>query len=125
MIVKHNLFIPKEKYGYYCEQNENLRKKMNEMLKDNGVFIYPTHPIPALHHKESLYRTAGAMYTMIFNTLQLPSTHVPTGLDRNGLPIGFQVVAAEKQDRLCLAVAKALDAKFGGWVPPPTIQSEL
>lgn len=125
LIVKHNLFIPKEKYGYYCEQNENLRKKMNEMLKDNGVFIYPTHPIPALHHKESLYRTAGAMYTMIFNTLQLPSTHVPTGLDRNGLPIGFQVVAAEKQDRLCLAVAKALDAKFGGWVPPPTIQSEL
>lgn len=31
----------------------------------------------------------------------------------------LQVVAAPHQDRLCLAVAKELGEKFGGWVPPP------
>jgi fatty acid amide hydrolase 2 len=35
--------------------------------------------------------TAGAMYSMIFNVLGLPSTHVPLGLNEEGMPIGIQV----------------------------------
>lgn len=120
IILRHNLFIPREKYPSYCKQNEDLRKKFNELLGENGVFIYPTFPIPAIYHNESLSRLAGIMYAMIFNTLQLPSTNIPIGLNREGLPIGIQIIAGEKQDRLCLAVAKALEARFGGWVPPPS-----
>nr|BAN20692.1 amidase [Riptortus pedestris] len=119
-ILKYNLFIPRTKYPFYCKQNEELRTKFNNLLGENGVFIYPTYPIPALYHNETFNRIAGIMYTMIFNTLRLPSTHVPIGLDRHGLPIGLQIIAGEKQDRLCMAVAKALDARFGGWVPPPS-----
>lgn len=37
---------------------------------------------------------------------------------QDGLPVGFQVIAAPLQDRLCLATACALEKAFGGWTPP-------
>ncbi|KAK9506094.1 hypothetical protein O3M35_008092 [Rhynocoris fuscipes] len=117
---EYNLFIPKSRFEYYCKQNEELREKVLETLKDNGVFLYPTFPIPAYNHHEVYTVTSGVMYTMVCNTLGLPSTHVPLGLGKEGLPIGIQVIAGPNQDRLCFAVAKALEEKFGGWVPPPS-----
>jgi Asp-tRNA(Asn)/Glu-tRNA(Gln) amidotransferase A subunit family amidase len=36
-------------------------------------------------------KTAGIMYAMIFNVLGLPSTHVPLGFNKEGMPIGIQV----------------------------------
>jgi Asp-tRNA(Asn)/Glu-tRNA(Gln) amidotransferase A subunit family amidase len=33
--------------------------------------------------------------------------------------VHLQVVAAPHQDRLCLAVAEALEKDLGGWIPPP------
>jgi len=53
-----------------------------------------------------------------FNIIGFPAVHVPMGLNREGMPIGVQVIAAPYQDRLCLAVAKELEMAFGGWVPP-------
>jgi Asp-tRNA(Asn)/Glu-tRNA(Gln) amidotransferase A subunit family amidase len=35
----------------------------------------------------------------------------------------LQVVAAPHQDRLCLAVAEALEKDLGGWIPPPAKSS--
>lgn len=72
----------------------------------------------ALRHNESFLSMVGVMYTMIFNILGFPSTHVPLGKDLNGRPVGIQVVAAPYQDRLCLCIAAELEAAFGGWIPP-------
>lgn len=55
---------------------------------------------------------------LLFNVLGFPATHVPMGLDRRGLPVGFQVVAAPYMDKLCLQVAAEMEAAFGGWVQP-------
>lgn len=54
----------------------------------------------------------------IFNVLGLPVTQCPLGLSSEGLPLGFQLVAASYNDRLTLAVARYLEEAFGGWVPP-------
>lgn len=83
-----------------------------------GVFLYPTYPTTALHHNDSLNKIAGVTYATIFNWLEFPSTNVPLGKDRNGLPIGIQVIAAPMQDRLCFAIASELESAFGGWVKP-------
>lgn len=61
------------------------------MLGKDGVLFYPTFPVPAFRHSESLMKLSGTMYTMFFNILGFPSTHVTLGLNSNGLPIGFQV----------------------------------
>lgn len=61
---------------------------------------------------------AGVIYPMNFNLMGFPATHVPIGRNREGIPLGFQVVAAPNQDRLCFCIARELDAAFGGWTEP-------
>lgn len=113
-----NVFIPKWKYKYYYDLNEALKKKFADILGDNGIFLYPTHPTAAYYHNQLYIKTAGVIYTMVFNVLGLPSTNIPLGFNKEGMPIGIQVVAAPYQDRLCLAVAEALEKDLGGWIPP-------
>lgn len=96
-----------------------LRRQFNELLGDDGVFIYPTHPTVAPYNIETVARTKDCGYTCIFNALGFPCTTIPLGIGANEkLPIGLQVVANHNQDRLCLAVASELERAFGGWVPP-------
>lgn len=91
---------------------------LQKMLGDNGVMFYPTYPTSAVRHNDSFMKLCGVSYTMIFNLFGFPSTHVPLGRDINGLPVGFQIVAAPYQDRLCLCLAAEIEAAFGGWKPP-------
>ncbi|CAG4951952.1 unnamed protein product [Colias eurytheme] len=97
---------------------EKLENMFKEMLGEDGVFIFPTHPTAALYHNEPLFRPYNFSYTSIFNSLGFPATAVPLGLNRSGLPIGVQVIANHNNDRLCLAVAEELEKEFGGWVEP-------
>ncbi len=53
------------------------------------------------------------------STTGLPATMAPAGEDRNGLPIGVQIVGPEFGDRRCLALAAALERGFRAFRPPP------
>ncbi|CAH0725761.1 unnamed protein product, partial [Brenthis ino] len=110
----------KEKYIRYERIRLELENIFKNMLGDNGIFLFPTHPTPAPYHDQPLVRPMNFIYTGIFNSLGLPATTIPLGLSKNGIPIGIQVVANHNNDRLCLAVAEELEKAFGGWVPPQT-----
>lgn len=112
--VKHG----SAKHQNLVKQRDELLKEFEQMLGDDGVFIYPTHPTVAPYHNEPIARFLNFSYTAIFNVLGLPVCNIPLGLGREGLPIGIQVVANVNQDRLCLAVACELERAFGGWVAP-------
>ncbi|CAG9828033.1 unnamed protein product [Diabrotica balteata] len=107
-----------DKYHYLVQERNNLRRELLDLLGDDGVFLYPTHPTAAPYHNEPLVKPFNFSYTAVINVLGLPATHCPMGLDKQGLPIGVQVVAADGNDRLCLAVAREIEKAFGGWVPP-------
>ncbi|KAL0129366.1 hypothetical protein PUN28_004218 [Cardiocondyla obscurior] len=89
-----------------------------EKLGDNGVLFYPSAPFPPIYHYSAFLRPFNFGYWCLFNALRFPTCQVPLGLDKQGLPVGIQVVAAPYNDHLCIAVAKELEAAFGGWVPP-------
>lgn len=57
---------------------------------------------------------------MIFNSIGLPVTQCPLGLNKDGLPIGFQVVGNVGKDHLTIAVAREIERAFGGWQEPPS-----
>lgn len=107
-----------EKYEYLVKERNDFRRELLDLLEDDGVLLYPTHPTSAPYHNEPLIKPFNFSYTAVINVLGLPATHCPMGLDKNGLPIGVQVIAAEGNDRLCLAVAREMEKAFGGWVPP-------
>ncbi|KAK2147128.1 hypothetical protein LSH36_569g03078 [Paralvinella palmiformis] len=98
-----------------CEQ---LKDVFGELLKDDGVFLYPSHPVPAPYHHQPIFMWFNFAYTAIFNVLGLPVTQVPMGIGKERVPIGIQVVAGRHNDHLTLAVAKHMETVFGGWISP-------
>ncbi|XP_066597182.1 fatty-acid amide hydrolase 2-like [Prorops nasuta] len=107
------------KHTKLMEQSRELIQEIRDILGEDGVFLYPTHPTAAPLHHETLVKPFNFTYTSIINLLGLPATACPLGLNKQGLPIGIQVVGGLYQDRLTLAVAEELERGFGGWVPPP------
>jgi amidase len=49
----------------------------------------------------------------------LPSTVFPTGLSREGLPIGLQAFSGEYHDRTTIEFARLVAREMGGFAPPP------
>ena len=109
------------KYKFMVQKKDELFNEFQDLLGEDGVFLYPTHPTPAPYHTEPTVRALNFGYTGIINILGLPATAVPLGLGREGVPIGLQVVGGLNQDRLCLAVACELERAFGGWVAPKVL----
>lgn len=70
-------FVRPSKKDEYKKNGADLRRRILEKLGTNGVLFYPTFPQPAMRHCESPSKMSGVMYSMIFNLLGFPSTHVP------------------------------------------------
>lgn len=61
------------------------------ILGNNGVFLYPTFTEPAPFHYETYYKMFDLTYLIIFNALGMPVTNCPIGFNSGGLPLGMQV----------------------------------
>uniref|UniRef100_A0A2R5L8J4 Putative amidase n=2 Tax=Ornithodoros turicata TaxID=34597 RepID=A0A2R5L8J4_9ACAR len=108
---------------HFLNKAVTLRTKLCELLGEDGVFIYPSHPEPAPFHYQTIFKPFNYAYTAIFNVLGFPVTQCPTGLSSAGLPLGVQVVGNMYKDHLCLAVAKEIERAFGGWVSPSALET--
>ena len=111
-------FVPRSFEEKALRNGENLRLEVEEILGEDGVLLFPSHPTTALRHNVPILKTTNFIYTGLLNALHLPVTQVPLGLDSYGLPLGIQVVARRNNDHLTVAVAKVLEREFGGWVQP-------
>ena len=49
----------------------------------------------------------------------LPATAMPAGLTKGGLPVGVQIIGPRGGDSRTIAVAEAIEARLGGFRPPP------
>lgn len=102
----------------YTELGVQLRAEMLEYLGNDGVIVQPTYSRPAPRHRGPYLTPFDFVCTALYNLFEFPATQVPVGVDPRGLPVGVQVVGAPGQDHLTLAVASAIEARSGGWIPP-------
>lgn len=107
-----------QKHDEMVQCRQELEDEFKNLLKDDGVFLYPTHPTAVPYHNEPIVRAFNFTYTAIINSIGLPATHIPLGLNEEDLPIGIQVVSNVNNDRYCLAIAEELEKAFGGWIEP-------
>lgn len=105
----------------YVRLGRELKQEFKQLLGNDGVLIYPTHPEPAIKHFSSILKFSNICYTAIFNVLGVPATNCPLGLNKDGLPISVQIVSTQWNDHLTIAVANELEQAFGGWVSPSKI----
>ncbi|EDO30796.1 predicted protein [Nematostella vectensis] len=115
MLEKFESLVPQGTTQAYLQMAQELRQELQRILGENGVLIFPSHPTLALRHNMPMFYPFNFAYTGIFNVLYMPSTQCPAGLSKSGLPMGVQVVAANGQDHLTLAVAMVIEELVGGW----------
>ena len=115
LLEKFESLTPRSVSESFIQMGEELRLELESILGEDGVLLYPSHPSVALDHNIPLLFPFNFAYTAIFNVLYLPVTQCPVTLSKSGLPLGIQVVAANNNDRLSIAVAMEIEKLCGGW----------
>ncbi|XP_075742904.1 fatty-acid amide hydrolase 2-A [Rhipicephalus microplus] len=97
---------------------ENARDRFEEMLGEDGVLVLPASTSAApFHNQEFLFLDSTGM-TALFSLFKVPVTVCPVMRSPGDLPLCVQIVAKRGNDRLCLAVAREIEKRFGGWIDP-------
>lgn len=103
---------------------EKLKQKIKKDLDSSTIIICPSLPEPAPPHKHlwKKLKILDCTFTCIFNFLEFPALQVPLGLNKEGLPLGVQIVADHHNDHLCIAAAEFLESKgIAKHVSPPNV----
>jgi len=105
----------------FVELGKHLRRQFTELMGSDGILLHPPYVSAAPPHNKPMFPPFNWVYTAIFNVMEFPVTQVPLGLNREGLPIGVQIVGPHGRDHVTIAVALAMESEFGGWVPPQLV----
>ena len=108
--------------GYWAEWDA-YRAEMFAFLRRYDVILAPVYTQPALVHGASMRdeNFRGFSHTMAYNVAGWPAAVVRCGESAEGLPIAVQVAAGPWREDRVLAVALALEGRFGGWKDPKGI----
>ncbi|KAL1417551.1 hypothetical protein MTO96_026769 [Rhipicephalus appendiculatus] len=91
-------FRSEQKAQAFIASIENARDRFEETLGDSGVLVLPASTSAApFQNQEFLFVDSTGM-TALFNL--------------------FKVVAKRGNDRICIAVAREIERRFGGWIDP-------
>jgi amidase len=112
-----------------------LRHQWRELFKHFDVVLCPVMPIPAFPHDYSpdlntrslmvdaqrIPYGAVGMWCSLATLTGQPSTVMPIGQSREGLPIGMQIIGPFLEDLTTIGFAQCLEREFGGFRPPPAL----
>jgi len=96
-----------------------FKYKMHAFLESFDLIICPPCATTAKAHGTTFEATKDFNYTMTYNLTGWPAAVVRCGEDKNGLPLGVQIVGRPWQDHVVIAAAKLLENHFGGWRAAP------
>ncbi|KAH6934941.1 hypothetical protein HPB50_002307 [Hyalomma asiaticum] len=111
-------FRSKKKARACVASVERARDLFEETLGDDGVFVLPAATKSAPFHNQDLVFFDSPGMTALFSLFKVPVTVCPVMRSADRLPLCVQVVAKRGNDRLCLAIAREIEAHFGGWFDP-------
>lgn len=116
-IMLGSFVLSEGQYEAYYLQAMKLRQKISrqllELVQQFDLVLMPSAPSTApllgesLQHRLSMYE--GDSHTVGANLAGLPAISVPWGRDRQGLPIGIQLMAGRFQEQTLLQAAWALE----------------
>ena len=99
-------------------EGRRLALRYRELLGNDAVLVSPVHPRTAPRHNAAVFHPFDFLYTAVFNSLRVPATTAPLGLDQRGLPLSVQFTSARGNDHLTIAAAAAVEQDAGRtWQP--------
>ncbi|MCZ2495682.1 amidase [Xylophilus sp. Kf1] len=98
------------RYYEALRRRDALKREIATVLSRFDAFVTPATPHTATPIAEVDHGRPPVRYTRVVNLLDLCGVSVPLGFDRQDLPIGLQIAAAEGADRQLMEVACAFQA---------------
>lgn len=98
-------------YGKALLLRDKMKKEFSEVFEKVDFICMPTAPTTAWKFgeiKDPLSLYLEDIFTVPANLAGLPAISVPTGIDSNNLPIGFQILAPYLVDEKMLEFAKSI-----------------
>lgn len=104
-------------YDAYYQKAQLVRTKLiNEFsraFQSYDILLGPTSPTTAFkigeHTSDPLEMYLTDIMTVAVNLVGVPAINIPAGFDEHKLPVGIQLIAAQRQDRILLAAAQYIE----------------
>jgi amidase len=111
--------------------------QVRRLFARHDVILAPVNPVPAFPHdhrpftRRQITLSDGTKvpylsmlgWIALATACGLPVTTIPAGQTPGGLPVGAQLIGPRGGDSRTLAVAEAIEAQLGGFVPPPPLEA--
>ena len=105
-------------FDAYYQQAQKARtlliNEFKDLFKNYDMIVCPVSPTPAFgigeHADDPVQMYLADAMTIPASLAGLPAVSVPAGFSKNGLPIGVQLIADQKQDAELLKLAKEVEA---------------
>jgi len=89
-----------------------IREKTKQLLNEYDFIVLPTTPTTAFkigeHSKDPLEMYLADLFTVQSSVVGTPSISIPNGEDKNGLPIGLQIITDDFKEAELFAFSKHL-----------------
>ncbi|MDI9875703.1 Asp-tRNA(Asn)/Glu-tRNA(Gln) amidotransferase subunit GatA [Flectobacillus rivi] len=103
-------------YDAYYTKAQKVRRLIkdytDQLLSEYDFLVCPTTPTTAYKIGEKtsdpIQMYLGDLFTVQANVVGLPAISIPNGVDNDGMPIGFQIMAGAFQEEALLNFAKSL-----------------
>lgn len=113
-------------YGRACQVVGRLRERLEKVWNQVDVLVLPTTPTVAFplgsRLEDPLTMYLSDIFTTPANLAGLPALSLPMGLDRDGLPVAVQLMAAPFRESTLLRAARALEREVGP-LPAPRVRA--
>ena len=130
-VVTRARVLDHRSWSDYNEARTNYRLRWRAFFEAWDVVICPISATAAYEHdhRPKIERTLAVdstptshyehyFWVGLATVAYLPSTAFPSGLSKNGLPIGLQIIGPEYGDRTTIQVARLIAQELGGFQAP-------
>lgn len=116
-------------YARCLKRKEDVTDQVQQFFEQYDFFICPVASCAAFEHQQAMkpilidgqstsYLQASFGFTCIFSLSGHPSVVIPIGIQKNGLPVGIQIIGPLWSDTLLLEFAKKIAGLTTGFIPP-------
>jgi amidase len=128
--------LPHRQWLALDNERQRMRMAFQEFFEDWDVLLCPAAASAAWPHDQAGERwqrkivvddarvptTDQLFWAGYSGVVYLPSTVGPAGLTREGLPVGYQAIAAHGRDKTATAFSRLVEREIVGFAPPPGYQ---
>jgi amidase len=127
--------MPHRQWLKLNNERHQMRLTFNAFFQDYDILLCPVaasaafphdhdHPGKRWRRKITINNKRVSSTDQLFwagfsGVVYLPSTVGPAGLTASALPVGYQAIAAQGQDKTSIAFARLVAKHAGGFAPPP------